>query len=692
MKLSIRWKLMIFVAGINLIISGVLAFTIYKVSYNMFYNNFFENKYTFVSTLAKSIDGELHKTFTNLDATKTYEYKRLQNYLSKILKNDTTISYLYTLNYDKKRDEFTYCIDADISTENTFWCESDFFAFEIHFDSLNNPFFYYNQKKYNQKLTINFEKTSFSVIYKEIDNKKVFFINEKVFLELTNTEPFILKIDTLFLDSVNRFVNSKLELKDRIIDIHTSLSFKNEPFSTPGDLMVETPENIKKYKEILRNNKDFIDIKLQESIYGKCYSAYGIIRDFSNEPIGIVCLDIYANEFNSFKKSIRNITAIFAIISVLLILILIPILLEHIVIKKIMKLYDGIQKIKNKEMDTQIQISSKDEFETLASGFNEMTINLKQFYENLEQKVKERTATIELQKEELETQSENLKEVNNTLSIKNELLNQQKEEILTQKDSLENATKEIIKQQKILETSHNQTLASINYASLIQQAVLPKQDLILQIIPNNFIIFKPRDIVSGDFYYFKIVKNNIFIAAADCTGHGVPGAFMSMLGMAFINEIVIKDEYNTAAKILDELRNQIKKSLQQTGERDEQKDGIDIAFCIINLESLDLNFAGAYNPCWIVRNNKTTKNKLSDSNFQLTILEADRQPVGVYIKEKPFKDNFFQLENDDIFYIFSDGYTSQLNGITNETYKTKRLKNIILEISPLPLIEQKQIL
>ncbi len=297
-----------------------------------------------------------------------------------------------------------------------------------------------------------------------------------------------------------------------------------------------------------------------------------------------------------------------------------------------------------------------------------------------------------------------IKKANSLLSVQNEeiskknvLLEHQKIEIITQRDEISH-TLEIVNQQKeeitvqkkAIEHSHKQITASITYAKRIQSAVLPNMDVVSELLPEHFIMFKPRDIVSGDFYFIKQIKNHLLIAAADCTGHGVPGAFMSMLGMTILNEIVRREEVKKASDVLEELRKQIKMSLQQTGVEDEQKDGMDIAFCAINMETMEMSFAGAHNPCLIYQNTQTPQ------GFQnlvgLIELPADHQPVGVFAKEKAFAEQNFQLQKGDVFFLFSDGYHSQFGGKNKLPFKAKNFKQILSEICNLPMSEQKQIL
>ncbi len=281
----------------------------------------------------------------------------------------------------------------------------------------------------------------------------------------------------------------------------------------------------------------------------------------------------------------------------------------------------------------------------------------------------------------------NKQKINILLMQQNAQILQQKEEITTQRDE--------IKTQKIdIETKHLQIKASISYAKRIQEAVLPNENFIQTILPQHFILFKPRDDVSGDFYFIKKINNLILIAAADCTGHGVPGAFMSMLGVALLNELIRNTEIQTPAQLLNELRTQIKSSLQQTGRKNEQQDGMDIAFCVINKNTYEMSFAGAYNPCWIFRTEQITDtdNNSTITNTKLITIDADRQPVGIFVKEKQFSEKQFILQKDDVFYIFSDGYESQFGGEKNEKFKVKRLRELLTNICLLPLDNQKEIL
>jgi len=265
----------------------------------------------------------------------------------------------------------------------------------------------------------------------------------------------------------------------------------------------------------------------------------------------------------------------------------------------------------------------------------------------LEQKVKERTIEIQKQKEEIETQRDEI-------TGQHDMILEQKEDIT----------------------------ASINYASRIQNAVLPIKDHFDKSFSDHFILFKPRDIVSGDFYWIAEDKDKLYFTAADCTGHGVPGAFMSMLGISSLNEIFGSQSDNiTANKILNQLREKIKFSLHQTGKEGENKDGMDMALCILHKKKNILEYAGAYNPLYLIRDGELHEYK------------ADRMPVGIYHVEKDsFTNHEIKIKKGDLIYIFSDGFVDQFGGPGQTKFKSLNMKKLLLEINNKTMKEQKQIM
>jgi tetratricopeptide (TPR) repeat protein len=211
---------------------------------------------------------------------------------------------------------------------------------------------------------------------------------------------------------------------------------------------------------------------------------------------------------------------------------------------------------------------------------------------------------------------------------------------------------------------------SIQYASRIQKAVMYVESQLRQYLPDSFIYFKPRDIVSGDFYWVSEKNGKIVVATADCTGHGVPGAFMSMLGMSMLNNIIAEMEEARADEMLNELRLRIIESLHQTGRSGENKDGIDLALYILDSSKTSLEYAGANNPLFIIRKDELLETK------------ADRMPIGIYEKAMtPFTKHIIPLQKEDMIYTFSDGYHDQFGGPDNKKFMSGNLKKLLIKIS-----------
>ncbi len=242
-------------------------------------------------------------------------------------------------------------------------------------------------------------------------------------------------------------------------------------------------------------------------------------------------------------------------------------------------------------------------------------------------------------------------------------------------------TAEVVMQKEVIEAKNKDIMASIQYAEKIQRAMLPPEDDLNKLNLDGFILFLPRDVVSGDFYWLTKHNGKTITVAADCTGHGVPGAFMSMLGVAFLNKIVEERNVETASVILDELRAEVIAALKQKGYEGEQKDGMDLALHIIDHDKMTIEFAGANNPLLIVRNDEIIQ------------IKADRMPIGIHERSnEPFKNNVMEARKGDVLYIFSDGFQDQFGGPNNKKFMIKNMKELLLKNHARSMEEQKAIL
>ncbi len=247
-----------------------------------------------------------------------------------------------------------------------------------------------------------------------------------------------------------------------------------------------------------------------------------------------------------------------------------------------------------------------------------------------------------------------------------------------QKHIIELKSKQTEEQKLIIEEKQKEILSSIAYAKRLQEAILPPKSLIAEYLTESFIFYKPKDIVAGDFYWLEHEKDLVFFAAADCTGHGVPGAMVSVVCSNALNRTVKEFEIKEPGKILDKVLELVVETFAR-GETD-VKDGMDISLCVLNKKTNELKWAGANNPLWIVRKGKLI-------NFI-----PNKQSIGIIDIPLPYKTETIILEKQDGLYLFTDGYADQFGGPNGKKFKHKQLEDLILNNAMLPLNEQHDIL
>jgi phosphoserine phosphatase RsbU/P len=249
------------------------------------------------------------------------------------------------------------------------------------------------------------------------------------------------------------------------------------------------------------------------------------------------------------------------------------------------------------------------------------------------------------------------------------------------KEANQTLEEKVIERTKMIEAQKSEITASIQYARRIQNALLPRDEDFERAFPSYFVLSKPKDIVSGDYYWLGVKDDKIIISVADCTGHGVPGAFMSLLGVSFLNEIHNKSVTIRANEILNQLRDHVIKSLHQTGKSNEARDGMEIAICVIDKVKNKLQFSGAFRPLYLIR-----KGEIHEMN-------GDNMPIGLYEEEDiSFTNKEMQFERGDQVYLFTDGYIDQMGGDIRKPFRSHNFKKLLLDIHNFPMSEQKEIL
>ncbi len=245
-----------------------------------------------------------------------------------------------------------------------------------------------------------------------------------------------------------------------------------------------------------------------------------------------------------------------------------------------------------------------------------------------------------------------------------------------QKHIIEEQKLEVDRQKETIEESHKEITDSIAYAKRIQSAILPPNSLIEKHLENAFVLYKPKDVVAGDFYWLEVKEGKTIFAAADCTGHGVPGAMVSVICNNALNRSVREFNITSPGKILDKARELVIQEFEKSEE--EVKDGMDIALC--SLDGQKLSYAGANNPLWLIRNGEIIETK------------ADKQPIGKFEGFKNFTTHEIDLQKGDTIYVFSDGYADQFGGEKGKKFKTKALRELLLNIQSKSMTEQKEII
>jgi serine phosphatase RsbU (regulator of sigma subunit) len=329
---------------------------------------------------------------------------------------------------------------------------------------------------------------------------------------------------------------------------------------------------------------------------------------------------------------------IYCFAGLVVLVIIASIIIAHGMTRPLKILTDDAREIAKGNMDVEIQIKRKDEIGILALSFKKMQVSIKNLINdlkhinaNLEQKVAERTHDLHRQKE-------------------------------------------------MVEEKNKEILDSINYAQRLQNAILPTVTAVRSHLTDSFILFKPKDIVSGDFYWMYSRNNEIKIAACDCTGHGVPGAMVSVVGANNLDRCVKEFGLKKPSDILDKLCDLVIETFES--QDNEVKDGMDISLCSIDFKAGKLQFAGAHNPMWIVRHD--TRN--------IEEIKADKQPIGKFDYRKPFTNNMLDIHKGDCIYLFSDGYADQFGGPNGKKFKYKTMQTLLQEIHDKPMEEQKHTL
>ncbi|MBK9191300.1 MAG: SpoIIE family protein phosphatase [Crocinitomicaceae bacterium] len=551
----------------------------------------------------------------------------------------------------KKADLFTLCynLELDTSKESVYIIDTNgvivntTFLPDLHLDFYARGEGYRNTLKKSgandfvtdrfseEQVTGRIRKWSF------IPTKDSLYLIELGFLSAEARQ-----LKDMMLETVNKIADKHNDIDQ----VYLAMQVKGETFEGIPDTTLQN-----ELEEVLQSkkNKRLLTETDSMTVYEDLMSI-DIVLDETTMFSGMV-LYIKSNdsqERNLISQSVKRF--VWMVLLALIILIIIIVLRARSLTRPIVNLTKKAESITTGNLHERIQPEGNNEITQLSESFNHMIEQLQESYETLEQKVVDRTA-----------------------------------EVVEQKNIAEH-------QKHLVEEKNKEILDSINYAKRIQKAILPQDKLFNAALPDSFVLYKPKDIVAGDFYWMEETKNQILFAAADCTGHGVPGALVSVVCHNALNRAVREYGLTDPGKILDKTREIVIAEFEKSD--DDVKDGMDISLVAIptptgsvgagrdlRLQSpLQIQWAGANNPLWVVK---------KDSTIILEI-KPDKQPIGKYAEAKPFTTHEIDLEKGDTFYIFTDGFADQFGGDRGKKFKASSMKELILTIQNLSMSEQKE--
>lgn len=435
------------------------------------------------------------------------------------------------------------------------------------------------------------------------------------------------------------FLTAKFWDKEYIGKLETAIDFDIEMINRRGDDAQEINN------ETIKITKEFYD------------------------PFGNHLVNVSFTSPNLVAKELSSTDKVFLVLTILLVLTFLGILLAIRLWVSIPLLHIANCLNNQDEKWLKAEVEKKDEFGKISKLISQF-FNQKKL---LEEEIASRKAI----------QKKNLQLIANTHILNRDLQNSQEE--------LKQNLEKLMSLNKELDRQKSEITDSINYASRIQAALLPPKSYISKLIPEYYLFYRPKNIISGDFYWVTYKNNKIVVVVADCTGHGVPGGFMSMLGMAYLTEVVNQSETLISADILESLRKRLISTLHQTGEIGSASDGMDMALCMIDIAEMKIEFSGAYSSLCLVRN--AGNDELYCQNPLFIELRGDRMPVGIYHKmDQRFNVKTIPVKKGDMIYLFTDGFQDQIGGKKQEKFKRDRFRELLQYVADKPLDEQKNLL
>jgi serine phosphatase RsbU (regulator of sigma subunit)/HAMP domain-containing protein len=437
----------------------------------------------------------------------------------------------------------------------------------------------------------------------------------------------------------------KLSIKEKSIVSAELFMNADNPFSLTRKDTLEAREKAFIKERFVRNDSILVEKKIDQQ-----YLAYQYFyTDSKNSDLynGSVIRIVSDKTEEIRNEYYRLISFVIIFILVLLTIIVLIYLKTRNITNPIKNLVTNVNRITEGNLSVRAEVAGNNEITTLSQTFNGMIEQLQELYTDLDNKVKVRTAQVVSQKEEIEAQ----------------------------RDEIEKHRDHLAEQQKHI-------LDSINYAKRLQLAILPTDAYIKELFPESFIVFQPKDIVSGDIYWFNTINGKKYFSAIDCTGHGVPGALVSMVGHNCLDYALKDLKLERPVDILEALNVGVTATFKEKDEDGAVKDGMDIALCCVDYRTMKMEFAGAYNPAFLIRNG------------ELIQLKGDKCAIGAFSQraKSGYTNQEIDIVKGDMVYVFSDGYADQFGGESGRKFMIANFKKLLIEVHAFPVEQQKSVL
>jgi serine phosphatase RsbU (regulator of sigma subunit) len=485
MTINLRFKLFLGFMTLNLAISLLLGFFMYRASSERFFDRFLEHKLSISRFIATAIDGDVHQELTTTESSNNPKFWQYIRLINTTWKNEKDIRYIYTLNYNKKENSLYYVLDGNIPDQDIMWFEVQSFAFDYFIDKEGRMTVEYNYTFYKDDFEVDCDIGKVKISLGKGPDKKQLLINGKPVFTVLTTDPLSAETPAGICKRNDRVKAGPITISGKKMDCTMTYSGKGEPSSYPGNAFVEKKEVIAKTINLIKGKKNYVDREIVKTAYGEYITAYSPILNSKGEGIGIVCVDINSREVREFRRSILLVAVAVSVVTFLISTAFTIFLSQHFT-RPLSKLMDSVNMLSAGDMTTRVDVTTSDEFGRLANSFNDMVKNLhasseeqkrliqeiSQLNENLEQRVIDRTITIQAQSEELNRQ--------------------------------------------------------IMMARRIQMSLLPVRLPDLQAVTLSF-KYQPMMAVGGDFIDFYYNKREMMLFICDVSGHGVPAAFLSAM-------------------------------------------------------------------------------------------------------------------------------------------------------------------